>query len=307
MTTVEAQFCDLLRHLRRQRHWSLRRLAKLVNYSHTYLWEIETGRKHPTPEIAAALDRVLGAGGQLAELVAEHPAQILVPASAGERLDEVRHRLEAAARDASSNPDSLMAGQWAQLASWLYDLFVRYRPPLVRLGAQRYSPRMRQAGASPFRAEVTQQGRVPHTECRTVTDEPVPADIADRLRIATGTPVVRRVNWYWADGESIQVGTTYVPADVAGTSPIATGDALPAGGLYACLEALGHPVANIRDEITARLPTPDESAALDVPPGVPVLEILHTSHDQQGQPFEVTSFVMRSDRTAIAYEMPIAD
>jgi GntR family transcriptional regulator len=53
------------------------------------------------------------------------------------------------------------------------------------------------------------------------------ANIADRLRIAIGTPVVRRINWYWADGEPIQIGTTHVPADVAGTSPIATGDALP--------------------------------------------------------------------------------
>src|SRR5262249_29261022 len=42
-------------------------------------------------------------------------------------------------------------------------------------------------------------------------------------------------------------------------------------------------------------------------PVSPCLEILHTSHDQQGQPFEVTSFVMRSDRTAVVYEMPIAD
>jgi GntR family transcriptional regulator len=307
MTTVDEQFCDLLRHLRRQRRWSLRRLAEHVNYSHTYVWEIETGRKHPTVEMAGALDRALDAGGQLAELVNNHPARLLAPESTSGPLDALRRRLEATARDASTYPDSPTAGQWAQLATWLYDLFVRHRPPLVRLGAQRYSPRLRQRiGASPFRIEASRQGRVPHTECRAVAHGPAPADIAGRLHIATGTPVVQRVNWYYADGEPVQTGTTYVPASIAGTSPIATGDALPPGGLYACLEALGHPVAGIRDEVNARLPTPDEAAALGVPPGVPVLEILHTSHDDR-QAFEVTRFVMRSDRIAIDYEMPVTE
>jgi GntR family transcriptional regulator len=40
---------------------------------------------------------------------------------------------------------------------------------------------------------------------------------------------------------------------------------------------------------------------------VPVLEVLHTSIDQDGRPFEATRFVIRADRSGLVYEMPIDD
>ncbi len=44
-----------------------------------------------------------------------------------------------------------------------------------------------------------------------------------------------------------------------------------------------------------------------MPPGVPVIEVLHTSLDEQQRPFEVTRFVMRGDLNGLDYEMPIED
>jgi GntR family transcriptional regulator len=38
---------------------------------------------------------------------------------------------------------------------------------------------------------------------------------------------------------------------------------------------------------------------------VPVLDVLHTSLDQQGQPYELTRFVMRADRTGLLYDVPV--
>lgn len=71
MVTVDARFPHLLKDLRHDRGVSLRELAARVHYSHTYLWDIETGRKQPTSEIAEALDTALSASGMLAELVTE--------------------------------------------------------------------------------------------------------------------------------------------------------------------------------------------------------------------------------------------
>jgi len=31
----------------------------------------------------------------------------------------------------------------------------------------------------------------------------------------------------------------------------------------------------------------------------------HTGYDDQGRPFEVTTFVMRADRSALDYRMPV--
>jgi hypothetical protein len=44
---------------------SLRRLGKRTHYSHSYIWDLESGNKRPTKEIASALDTALRADGQL--------------------------------------------------------------------------------------------------------------------------------------------------------------------------------------------------------------------------------------------------
>ena len=179
----------------------------------------------------------------------------------------------------------------------------------MRLGANRYSRRLREeTGVSPFRIEVTKQGRVPKTECRSVTREQPPADVADRLGLDRQTDqVVRRENRYFADDEPVQVGVTYIPADVAGASSLASDKTLGRGSIYARFEDLGYPITRIREEISARMPTPEETTGLTVPPGVPVIEVLHTSFDDKRQPFEVTRFVMRADVNGLDYDIPVED
>jgi transcriptional regulator with XRE-family HTH domain len=68
---VDPNFGPTLRRLREARSLSLRRLGKLVNYTHTPLWELETGRSQPTPAIAERLDAALDAGGELSGMVTE--------------------------------------------------------------------------------------------------------------------------------------------------------------------------------------------------------------------------------------------
>ena len=226
-------------------------------------------------------------------------------------LDANRHHIEEIARQSwsAADPDTrAAAAQWAQFASWLYDAFVRSRPPLTRWGAKRYSRSARQeTGASPFRLEVSSQGRTPHTECHSVSRQPAPPEVANRLMIAAGDSVIRRENTYYVDGEPVQKGITYIPADVAGASTTVTTRALGRGSLYSRFAELGHQVTRVREQVISRLPTPGETVSLRIPAGVPVLDILHTSYDEQGQPFEVTRFTIRADLTVLDYEMPVED
>ena len=62
-----------------------------------------------------------------------------------------------------------------------------------------------------------------------------------------------------------------------------------------------------QDEIIARMASRNEAQTLDLPPGVPVLDVLHTSLDQDGEPFEVSRFVHRADRAGLVYNFPIED
>jgi transcriptional regulator with XRE-family HTH domain len=71
---VDPNFGATLRRLREGRRLSLRRLGKLVSYSHTQVWELEVGKTQPTLKIAAALDAALDADGALAAMVTEDHA-----------------------------------------------------------------------------------------------------------------------------------------------------------------------------------------------------------------------------------------
>ncbi|MEU1686638.1 helix-turn-helix transcriptional regulator [Micromonospora sp. NPDC005707] len=67
---TEPSFAGRLRALREASGLSLRALARLTFYGKSYLHELETGAKIPTPQIARQLDRVLRANGELVAMAA---------------------------------------------------------------------------------------------------------------------------------------------------------------------------------------------------------------------------------------------
>jgi GntR family transcriptional regulator len=138
-----------------------------------------------------------------------------------------------------------------------------------------------------------------------------PADVAERLDVPVDEPsVVQRTNHYFADDEPVQIGLTYIPWTIAGDTALATDATSPGSRLtsiYAEFERLGYRLAKVREEITARMPRPDEVAALQIPPGVPVIHVLHTGLDQRDRPFEVTRFTMRADLNGLDYWLPVED
>jgi GntR family transcriptional regulator len=188
-------------------------------------------------------------------------------------------------------------------------VFVRQKQRLLRFGTERYSHRLREeTGLSPYRAEVAKQGRTARVDCTSIERVIPPDDIADRLAVDAGEPsVVRRENWYYADEQPVQVGVTFIPWEIAAGSVLATSAQMGNGSLYARFEELGHPIARIREEVSARMPTPVEIERLSIPDGDPVIEVLHTGIDDRGRPFEVTVFTMRADLNSLDYNMPVED
>lgn len=186
--------------------------------------------------------------------------------------------------------------------------FVRTGTPLIRLGASRYARTIRDStGLSPFRAEAAAQGKQARVDVPSISRVPTPADVAERLGLTSGEEVVARVNHYFTDDEPLQIGTTYIPWAIARGSALASKANTGTGSIYGRFAELGHSITRVREEITARMPRPDETEVLAVPPGVPVIELLHTGIDQDGRPFEVTRFVMRADRSGLDYSIPIEE
>ena len=99
--------------------------------------------------------------------------------------------------------------------------------------------------------------------------------------------------------------TSYIPWMVAEGTGLLQAEVPHPYGIHGVLEDRHHTMARIREEISTRMPTPEEVSYLRLRPGVPVIDVLHTSIDQDSEPYEVTRFVMRGDMTGLLYDTPV--
>ena len=95
-------------------------------------------------------------------------------------------------------------------------VYVRTAQPLIRLGNDRYSPKYRYTGLSPFLLECAKQGKTGRFEVLSIERVVPPAAVADRLGVSVKTrSVLRRENVFWADDDPVERVTTYVPWTIA--------------------------------------------------------------------------------------------
>ncbi|MCI0687536.1 MAG: GntR family transcriptional regulator [Sporichthyaceae bacterium] len=182
-------------------------------------------------------------------------------------------------------------------------VFVRVRPALRRLAADRFSRKHREAGLSAFIAEVTASGHESSVDRLSVTTAPASESVAERLELPAGAQVVVRSRRYLVDGRPVQSAVSYLPADIAGGTAIAEPDPGP-GGIYARLEELGHQLERLSESLVARMPVPDEVADLELPPGVPVVGLVRIAYATNGRPVELCETVLAGDSFVLEYELP---
>ncbi len=184
--------------------------------------------------------------------------------------------------------------------------FVRPQTPLIRLGNDRYSPKYRETGLSPFLLECAKQGKAGRFEVLGSDRIQPPPEVAERLNVSAQTKsVLRRENVFYADADPVHRVTTYIPWTIAEGTGLLQDEVPHQFGIHGILEERHHVMTRIREEVSTRMPRPDETAALQLRPGVPVLDVWHTSIDQDGEPYELTRFVMRGDMTGLLYDAPV--
>ncbi|MGW6023718.1 GntR family transcriptional regulator [Streptomyces sp. NPDC055099] len=184
--------------------------------------------------------------------------------------------------------------------------FVRKRQPLIRLGSDRYSPKYRESGLSPFLVECSKQGKTGRFEVLGIERVKPDSDLANRLKVSHKTKsVLRRENVFHAGDDPVYRVTTWIPWSIAQGTGLVEEEVPHQYGIHGVFEDQGHVMERINDEVTARMPTPTEAEYLQLPGGVPVIEVLHTSIDQDGEPYELTKFVMRADMNGLVYNVPI--
>lgn len=131
-----------------------------------------------------------------------------------------------------------------------------------------------------------------------------PQDVADRLGLPASDAAVVRRHLLSLEGDLLQLADSYFPLDVAEGTPIAASEKLE-GGVHAELERnLGYKLDRFVEELTFRMPTPDERRRLGLGDGIPVVRLLRTLYDKDDRPLEVSDFLLAGDRHVLVYEVP---
>ncbi|MEU8883870.1 GntR family transcriptional regulator [Streptomyces hydrogenans] len=191
-------------------------------------------------------------------------------------------------------------------------VFVRELPDRVRLTVRNRQVERDELGyySGP---EVQHWRALPHPdgEQTRIATAPAPADVADILGIEVGTEMTvrRRIIGDPNVDTHRQLADSWIPAWVTEELPVLSG-ATGAGGMYDRVEEWAGRPLEWREEVSARMPTPEEAAALLMPDaGVPLLRavrmtVLPARRREPERVVEVQDIRMSAELFAVGYPVP---
>jgi GntR family transcriptional regulator len=184
--------------------------------------------------------------------------------------------------------------------------FVRPAPHVRLLVTGASYRKHRALGLPGFNAQALEQGQRPEQRIVSVTTIGAPAEVAMRLDIDEGSPVVIRRRMFMLEHEPAALVDSYYPAEMACGTAIEQPGRIR-GGAYALIEDPDGPIrrqiTRSVDELVARMPTHEEAVALGLLPGVPVVRVLRTVYDSEDRPVEVQDSIVAADRHEFRYEV----
>jgi GntR family transcriptional regulator len=171
-------------------------------------------------------------------------------------------------------------------------VFVRERPFVHRLEAARR-----------FVTQAREQGRGAEARLLGVVTTSASPAVAEHLTLSPGAPVVVRRYLLLLDGDPFELSESHFPAHFAEGTVIASTENVSPGAIDRDLkERHGLEPARYLDELTVRMPLPEEVSTLRLLPGTPLTSVLRTYYAQSGSPFEVARYTLPADRTTLVYE-----
>lgn len=178
--------------------------------------------------------------------------------------------------------------------------FVRDRRPLVYRPQAEFRPRPQAPEVDQYIADQSAEGRNPSQTIDVALVQAPPA-VARRLGVSADQIVVVRRRVRSLDGEPNHLNDSYYPRELVEGSEIM----LPidiARGANCVLSELGAHQVRAVDEITVRMPTPDETHRLALGPGTPVAVHICTGYTERDEPVRCVINILPGDRHVIVFE-----
>lgn len=148
-----------------------------------------------------------------------------------------------------------------------------------------------------------------------VEEMEAPPEVARYMECRPGTRLLRRRRLRFVRKPQVpeqlaMVADTWTPLDIAnleidGVAPLrAANNVVYPGGIY---RALGFNQVQFSDEITIRMPTPEEATLLDQQPGTPVGQHARVGIDATGRRVRVLLSVFSGDALRLRYDLRVPD
>lgn len=131
-----------------------------------------------------------------------------------------------------------------------------------------------------------------------------PPEVARMLGLAEGSAAVVRRRIIELDGEPVELTDTYYPTDIAAGTALA-GTAKIRGGAVTLLAALGHVGVRVVENVTARMPSPEERRQLRLGRDEPVLRLARITYDSADRPIQADVMAMPAGRQQLRYEIAL--
>jgi GntR family transcriptional regulator len=160
------------------------------------------------------------------------------------------------------------------------------------------------APTSPFARDAARAGRRgdwEHHSAHAAADE----RIAVRLGIEPGAAVMRTAYRFLADGEPIQLSTSWEPLALTAGTPVEWPEAGAALGVVARMDRIGVRVDEFVERVTARPAAPEESQALSLPARGALVLAIERTYLAAAAPVETADIVIPSDRYELVYRVPV--
>ena len=157
---------------------------------------------------------------------------------------------------------------------------------------------------SPFArdaARVGQRGSWDHHSRHDVAD----LDVARRLAIVPGAPIMSTHYVFQADGEPIQMSHSREPLAITGGTPIEWPEDGPVIGVVARMDHIGLRITESVERVTARPARPEEIETLQLPVRGTQILVVERTYYADGVPVETADIVFPGDRYELVYRLPI--
>jgi len=180
-------------------------------------------------------------------------------------------------------------------------MVVRDRVTLTYHASRAEQPDGLRSESDAYFTEVRTQGRSPSQvfQLRLVA---LSAELAERLEVDEATSAVLRRCVRSVNCQPSSIQDSYYPMDLAEEVRELLSPTDVPQGTTRLLAERGHLQVAFREEISTRMPTPDEAHLLDLGAGTPVLEYVRTAYTTR-RPVRVTITTFAGDRNRIVYTL----